>query len=124
MTTRKPKGMDPVDALKKVVAMVLSKGGYFSWTIMSDPPTWLLRTPQINAETETWMKDEKVELIHYCHPVQIYKATVKGEKENLAEFSGYVKNGICTRCNREAPADIVKKATTQRNLYEIARKTQ
>jgi hypothetical protein len=120
----KTKGMEPLEALKKITDAVEAPGGYYCWTILSDPAVWLLRAPQANPENETWMKDEKIELIHVCHPVDFYAAMIAEEKDQLALHSGYVKEGSCTRCTRETPEDVVKKAMVQRQLYEVARKTR
>jgi len=119
--------MDPRDALAKIVAAITSPGGYYNWTTISpegEEPVWQLRSPQINAENETWMKDEKVELIHICHPVDFYAAMIAEEKDQLAHHSGYVKDGVCTRCKRDAPESTVKLASVQRKLYEVSRKTR
>jgi len=124
---RKSRGMNPNSALDKIIAALLAPGGYYNWTNLSDegkPPTWLLRAPEINPDNETWMKDEKVELIHVCHPVDFYAAMLAEEKDSLAHHSGYVKDGTCTRCEREPEKRIVAKANVQRSLYEVARKTR
>ncbi len=124
---RKSRGMDPEKALDNIVKALTGGVGYYNWTTLSEkgkPPVWQIRIPQINSENETWMKDEKVELIHICHPVDFYASQVAEEKDQLAHHSGYVKEGICTRCQRKAPESVVTKANVQRTLYEVSRKTR
>lgn len=124
---RKPQGADYKASLTTIVEAIISPGGYYNWTTISEngkPPEWQIRAPQINSENETWMKDEKVELIHICHPVEFYAAMEAKEKDQLALHSGYVKDGICTRCQKKAPESVVTKTDVQRKLYEISRATR
>jgi len=120
-------GISESDALQEIVDRIMGPGGYYKWTTISpdgEPPHWQLRAPHITPENETWMKDERVELIHVCHANEFHAAMLAEEKDNLAHHSGYVKNGTCTRCAAVAPEETAKKANVQRVIYEISRKTR
>jgi hypothetical protein len=43
--------------------------------------------------------DEEPERIHICRPIELKEAVENRDRERTVAHSGYVRNGVCMRCN-------------------------
>jgi hypothetical protein len=117
-------GLDARRALEIVVDKLRSSEGYYAWGPMGEGAlaTWLVRLPRHDLENEQWLSGEDADLLHLCRPVDYLVCVERGDKHKSTEFVGYVREGRCTKCSREMPEDLQKKAEVQRKLHKLGMK--
>jgi hypothetical protein len=74
---------------------------YFTWTQHAEHPQFLFRTSKPDGE----MKNESPAIVHVCRPKALAEAVLEKEPEKTVAHSGYVRDGICTRCKTVAEFD-------------------
>lgn len=114
--------MDAREALVKAVALLTQGQAYYTWTPVGDEGTFLIRIPKEEKLGEAWLKDEFPSLIHICQPIQLIKAYNNNEKNKVPNYCGYVREDVCTRCNRAPNEDVIRRAEAHVRLFKLNRK--
>lgn len=116
--------MNAREALETILEKLTNSNGYYSWTPMGEPRVWLLRIPRPDRGDENWQKNERADFIHLCRPTLFLKAMNSNKREDMAHYCGYVVDGKCVRCERNAPEEIDKKVQLQIKLHALSIKTE
>ena len=118
-------GLDARVALSILVERLQDDGGgYYVWASLGKEAlaVWQIRVPRQDLPKEKWLKNEDVDTLHLCRPVDFLTCVERRDKDGSADHVGYVREGKCTKCERPMPKDLQKQAEVQTKLHKLGRK--